>query len=217
MGFSKISLLIMIGLLFVSSCSGNEGDIGESLNNESMDDLETLIATNEQLVSRLESELQEREQLQEEMLQLEEENLMLKDDILTYKQQAIELEQTHRYEQELRQEIDEISHSFFQLMDETNHAEIGHMVTDNISTNTSTDSLELIDVEGVERTFHYLQLDSINYIRQRLFSYDEETEEVLVEYEFHSGDEEDFQFEGGVEIIYVKEEDWKLSSIRYVQ
>lgn len=212
----KIPLLIA-GILFFSACSDNEELNEQPMNEEAINDLETLITTNEQLVGQLENELKEREQLQEKIQEIQDENVTLKDDVLTYKQHAIELEEKHEEELVLRSQLDEKSREFFQFMHEKNHSELENIVAENITINSESETLEVINEDDISRTFHYLQLEKVIYIRQRSFSYDEEQNKFITEYEFYTESEESFQFDGGIEIVYTKDEEWKLYSIQYVQ
>ncbi|MGJ9382574.1 hypothetical protein [Salipaludibacillus sp. CF4.18] len=216
MKYLKIPLLL-IGVLFFAACSENEEPEDLPVNEEAVNDLDTLIATNEQLVGQLEKELKEREQLQERVQELEDENVSLKDDVLTYKQLTIELEENYEKERVLRRQLDEKSREFFQFMHERNHSELENMVADNITVNSESETLELLEDNSISQTFHYLSLEPVIYIRQRTFSYNDDQSEFTTEYEFYTESEESFQFDGGIEIIFKEAEEWKVSSIRYVQ
>ncbi|WP_280769348.1 hypothetical protein [Salipaludibacillus daqingensis] len=215
---NKTLFSTMIACFLLISCS-DESSVEQVNNLEDTDDVETLISTNEKLVEQLEKELAEKDQLQERIVSLENENKDLKDDILTYKQQAIELEEMHHFELSLRHDLDILARQFFQSMHEEQHEKVEEVISTDIEVDAEDDTLKITEQDGIERSFHYLQLDSVVYIRQKSFSYDHDDEIFISRYEFYSATEEDekINLEGGVEIIFINDVDWKVSSIRYVQ
>jgi hypothetical protein len=211
-------LLIISFLLIISACTNNDNE--SSNNQESFqetEDMETLIATNKKLVEQLEKELDEKDQFNKRIKDLEEENKQLKDDVLTYKQQAIESDEEHQQELELRNELDQSARELFQYMHERNHTELERLTASNIYVQEENDVLEVTDEEDNIRTFHYMQLNNMAYIRQRSFSLDMSQETFVTEYEFYTHADDTFLFEGAIELVYTDEEGWKLSSIRYIQ
>ncbi|PYZ93590.1 hypothetical protein CR194_10525 [Salipaludibacillus keqinensis] len=213
----KILLITLLFFIVMVGCSNNDPVEPAADSVDNTEDLETLISTNERLVDQLEKELEEKESLFERIQTLEEENMELKDDLLTYKQQTIEIEDRHEKELSLRHDLDYKSREFFQAMHEREHEQVEELTSSSITIDSEAEILHLTDQEGIERSFHYLQLDSVIYSRQRSFSYDHEEEVFSTEYEFYTSSEESMHFDGGVELIFENEEDWKVSSIRYVQ
>ncbi|WP_416151329.1 hypothetical protein ACM26V_10285 [Salipaludibacillus sp. HK11] len=204
-----------IAFFLLMACSDNN-TVEQVDNVEDTDDVETLISTNEKLVEQLEKELEEKEKLLDQIQDLGDENMTLKDDILTYKQQAIELEDRHEYELTLRDELDEKARHFFQAMHEADEDKMGDILSSNIVIDSENNILNIMDADGLQRSFHYLQLDSVIFIRQTTFSFDHEEEEFLLRYEFYSDDDGKMDLDGGIEIKFVNEEAWNVSSIRYV-
>jgi len=207
---------IIVCFLLIACSDKNSVEQVDTLNET--DDAETLISTNEKLVEQLEKELNEKNELLEKIESLEEENIHLKDDILTYKQKTIELEERYQTELSLRDDLDLKARQFFQYMHELEHEQLEEVVSSNISVESEDEMLKIIGPDGIEQNFHYLQLESTRYIRQKSFSFDHDEQIFSSRYDFYSAtSDEKMNLDGGVELIFDYEDDWKVSSIRYVQ
>ncbi len=211
----RILFSTIITCFLLIACS-DENAVEEVNNLEETNDVETLILTNEKLVEQLEKELNEKNELKEEIESLKDENINLKDDILTYKQQTIELEERHQTELSLRDDLDLLARQFFQSMHELEHEQLEESVSVDISILSEDEILKIMDPDGIERNFHYLQLGSVIYIRQKSFSFDHDEQVFTSRYDFYSESEDKMIPDGGVELVFVDEGDWKVSSIRTI-
>lgn len=212
----KTLFSIMIACFLLIACS--DGNSVEEIDNlEETEDVETLISTNEKLVEQLERKLEEKNQLQDRIKSLEDENSKLKDDILTYKQETIEIEKRHKIELSLRDELDVKARKFFQSMHEEKHDQLEQAVSSNISVVSKENILNITDPDGIIRNFHYLQLDTVLYLRQSSFSFDHDEQIFTARYELYSDSDNSMIFDSEVELVFVDEDEWKVSSIRYVQ
>ncbi|MBU9713843.1 hypothetical protein [Evansella tamaricis] len=198
--------------ILITACSDGAEDDLESI--EDTDDIETLISTNQRLVEQVESEREENRVLQERLEDLEAENMSLKDNILTYRQELIEKDNLRTEELTIRNEVDELAKEIFQAMHERNHLYLEELVADNIFVDSNSDRLEIYDDEGrLYYTLHYIPLNTVNYVRQKSFQYNQESETFVAEYVLYSADSKDFQLDAGVEMTFVFDGEWKLFSM----
>ncbi|MCR6111454.1 hypothetical protein HXA35_13980 [Bacillus sp. A301a_S52] len=206
----KSNFFAFIGCVFLILAACNDDDKGSTEKLEESEDLSTLVSTNKKLTEQLEDE---RKKIEE----LEEENRRLKNDILTYKQQAIETEEQHEDELALRVEIEEKLLDIFEYMHEKKHDDLQTMLASNVTIDSDLEALNIMeDDSGIDRTMHYLQFDPVPYIAQRGFSLVDDTH-YTSDYAMYTLTDDGFQYDGGIEVVFSFEEEWKLSSIRYVQ
>ncbi|MDQ0256554.1 cell division protein FtsB [Evansella vedderi] len=208
--------VVYTGLMLLVAC--NNGDVvSEAELLEDTDDLHTLIETNEFLVQQLAKVREENEQLKNDLNSLQEENDLLIDDILTVKQQINELEDLQEEKMVIRNELDIMAKEIFQAMNVKNHTKLNQLVASNVTVNSVAATLEIgeSETDDMTYTFHYINLDSINYIRQADFHYNREQEIFTAKYELTSTGSKDSYFEGEVILTFSRNSNWKLSSIRY--
>ncbi|MBU9721867.1 MULTISPECIES: hypothetical protein [Bacillaceae] len=206
-----ITVTAIIFLLLTGCINGDEGQL-EPI--EDTGDIETLISTNQQLVQQIESYKDENTSLQEQVKELEEENRSLKDNILTYRQELIEKDNLREEELVTRDYLDELAKEIFQAMNDRDHYFLEGIVAENIQVNANAETLDMHDENGrLYYTFHYISLDSVNYIRQTSFNYDFDEEVFESEYSLTTGDSKDYTFDGGIKLTFIYEDEWRLSSI----
>ncbi|MFA9555899.1 hypothetical protein ACERII_01130 [Evansella sp. AB-rgal1] len=205
---------IFTGLILLNACTTNNGDI-EVNSIEDTDDLQKLIETNEYLVQK-QSELQEEnEALKDRISSLEEENGNLKDDILTYRQQIHQLDNDLREELQIRNYLDELAKDILQAMHERDHSELHKLVHSNVQVNSLDERLEISDSDNHIYTFHYISLDSVNYVRQVDFEYNKENNMFQSRYTLYSSGGKDMRSDGDILLTFTFDNEWKLYSIMY--
>lgn len=213
-------LFIFLLVMILAACEtgfdeNGSGHVNEEDYNES--DLETLISTNEKLVNRLEDKLEDNRTIREEIEDLEAENLELKEDLLTYRQQTLETEQYVNRLLDTRIEIDDIVRTFFLAMHERNLAELNQMTSERI---TVDGDRELLTVkpegeEEVERSFHFLQVDTFISMRQIDMDYGRNDDYFHVVYGLYNLEEE-FNRTAVVQIEFIMDEgNWIVDAISY--
>ncbi|UCZ52053.1 hypothetical protein LGQ02_14505 [Bacillus shivajii] len=208
--------IALIFILMIAACSdeNSSGDL-EDYENLHDYDIDTLISTNEKLVNQLEHEREKNQQLIEQGKEIKEENAKLKDDILTYKQQVIQVENLRDTEQQLRNELDERSKDIFQAMHEADYMRLEEYVGKNIKVNNENEVLQVENDKGEVNTFHLLNLSQVNYVRQTQFEYDPEVDTFVLEYTFFTTGGKGMHYDFEVVLTYLKDGEWKLSSIMY--
>ena len=211
--------VFITGLLLSSGCTDDDvptdADQNIDVTIDQTEDLDTLISTNERLVQEVSNERKENDNLKERISDLENENTLLKDDLLTYKQQLIELENFRVQEINLRNDIDAISKNIFQAMHLENYSLLEDMTAENITVSEVNNTLEINGEEEDIHTFHFLQLNTVNYVRQTSFEHNNEENEILSVYTFYSAGGKDVHVDREVVLNFIKEDKWKLKSIRY--
>lgn len=216
----KIFGFIFFVTILLAACqnTANEEDATLNITDEDLneEDLDTLISTNEKLVDQLEESMIENQQLRAEVSELEEENADLREDLLTYRQQTLETEQYVTRYQEVRLTIDEVTRSIFMAMHDRDHVMLEAVTTERIEADGDREVLMIETEEDMQRSFHYLQIESFQSMRQMEMDYDRENESVDVTYGLYAIDDESFSRTATVILKYVNEdEEWLLDQIEY--
>ncbi|AOM82401.1 hypothetical protein [Salisediminibacterium beveridgei] len=212
---------IFIVAILLTACQNtvNEEEASLNLNDEALneEDLDTLISTNEKLVDQLEEKTIINDNLRDEVAELEEENADLREDLLTYRQQTLETEQYVTRYQEVRLTIDEMTRKVFMAMHDRDHVLLDTVTTDQIEPDGDRNLLVIETDEDMTRSFHYLQIDSFQSMRQMEVDYDRENESVQVVYGLYSVDDESFfrNTTVNLEFIHGDNNEWLLDHIAY--
>ncbi|WP_096435808.1 hypothetical protein [Alteribacter populi] len=215
----KKMLILLFTTVVLVGCSDDDFSSEDYEEMEESEDIETLIATNERLVNQIEKYSEKNETLKEEADELKVENDQLKSDILTFKQRAHEVEEEKEFELVLRNQMDEKARQYFLSMHNRDHDQLTEMSAENIEANESREVL-LISEDDLESTFHYLNINELDFLQIADSEYDKENERYVALYSIYSlddGDEQDQDvFDGMIELTFQQVEgEWKVTSIQY--
>ncbi|SDN60777.1 hypothetical protein [Alkalicoccus daliensis] len=207
-------LLLAAALISLAACANNE-DGEEAAQQDEERELESLRESEAALAEQLEEERERTSELEERVEDLYEENMQLKDDLLTYKQDLIDRQAEHEQELAERQELDDTARQLFQAMHERDTDLLAELLAEEVQIDSDAELLTFTRDE-MERSFHFLQLERVNFVRQRSLEVNEG--EAVAEYEFYDADEEELYLDGAVEVSFeqIEENDWSVVYVQFI-